>query len=187
MSENTLYGYLAWITPTQGDPTHSLLRAHLLFEQLIDAHFQRVLPHSQSLVDARFTFAQKLAIARASSKSIPPTHWTWQAVSRLNKIRNGLAHSPGPKLVSDLESYVDFCVRHSRNALPANATSEGAKTRPSQVTGGGPAYSAADMVTMGLYISLACQLGFDVSNFAGPLEGEEPNPSFQRTASPPLN
>jgi hypothetical protein len=167
MSSNTVSSYIAWITPTPGDPTHSLLRAHLIFEQLLDAFLERSLVHASALSDARFTFVQKLAIARAAAHGIPPNHWTWQAVARLNKIRNSLAHSPGPKLANDLHDYVQYYVKHSEHPLPSAQPVQSQRTRES-ADSERPAYTAADMVTVGLYIALGSRLGFDVSTFADP-------------------
>jgi hypothetical protein len=166
MAHTDISAYLAWITPRPGDPTHSLLRAHLLFEQLLDAFLGRTLTHPSALSDARLTFSQKLAVAKAAATSIGPSHWTWQAVARLNKIRNALAHSPGPKLSTDIREYVEFCVKNSGLRLPAPERT----TRPKgQVASGAdPAYTSADVVTIGLYIALASRLGFNVEQFAGP-------------------
>jgi hypothetical protein len=167
MDSNTVSSYLAWITPTPGDPTHSLLRAHLVFEQLIDAFLEKTLAHASALSDARFTFSQKLAMARAIAQGFAPSHWTWQAVARLNKIRNSLAHSPGPKLAHDLHEYVEYCVKHSGNPLPSAPGPRSSRAGTTASTANS-AYTAADLVTIGLYIALASRLGFNVSTFAGP-------------------
>lgn len=160
----TVSSYLAWITPQRGDPTHSVLRAHLLIEHLFDAFFHAKLVHSDALLGARFTFSQKLAIAKALSDNISPSDWRWQAVARLNKIRNSLAHSPGRKLGTDLQGYVDFCLKHSKTPLPSPDT----ENREVQGVHGNdqPLYTHVDLVTLGLYIELACQLGFDIKEFA---------------------
>lgn len=163
MAENTFSAYLAWITPTAGDPTHSLLRAHLLFEQMLDAFLEKRLSHPSALSDARFTFAQKMAITKAIAQTPVPSDWTWQALARLNKIRNALAHSPGPKLDTDLRAYVDYCVKHSKNPLPVVVPKKNANGVQSKTAV--PMYSAADMVTIGLYIHLSSRLGFDVNAF----------------------
>ena len=166
MASNTITSYLAWITPTPGDPTYTLLRAHLIFEQLLDTFLKRTLVHPGALTDARFTFAQKLAISRAVASGIAPSDWTWQAVVRLNKIRNTLAHSPGPKLSMALHEYVEYCVKHSGSPMPAadSRSFPMASTSPSHESA---TYTAADMATVGLYIRLASRLGFEVDAFTG--------------------
>lgn len=160
----TISSYLAWITPKRGDPTHSVLRAHLLIEQLFDVFFHTKLAHADALLGARFTFAQKLAIAKALSDSISPSDWRWQAVARLNKIRNSLAHSPGPKLGADLQGYVDFCLKHSKTPLPSQDTKN--RDEHGVHSNDQPLYTHIDLITLGLYIELACQLGFDIRDFA---------------------
>jgi len=160
MTNATVSTYLGWITPSVGDPTYSLLRAHLLFERLIDASLERSLPHPTALSDARLSFAQKLAIARAASAQVPAAHWTWQAVSRLNKIRNLLAHSPNDAVAKEIASYVEFCNKHSDVKLPEPDRTVKVGTPAHSA---GIVYTAADMVTLGLYLALASRLGFDVA------------------------
>jgi hypothetical protein len=138
-----------------------------MFEQLLDAFLERTLAHASALSDARFTFAQKMAIARATAQGVAPSHWTWQALGRLNKIRNSLAHSPGPRLVKDLQEYVEYCVKHSGSPLPSALPAPSKRTSTNGGSGS-PTYTAADMVTIGLYIALGGRLGFDVSTFSGP-------------------
>ena len=49
MAKNTMSGYMRWITPTPGDPTYSLLKAHLLFEELLRTYLAHNLPHADAL------------------------------------------------------------------------------------------------------------------------------------------
>src|SRR5688572_6119426 len=99
MPNNTIENYLNFITPIPGDPTYSLLKAHLLFEELLRAYLTRTLRHPGALEGARLTFVQLLAVARSCS-SAPPDHWCWAAVGKLNKLRNMLSHEAAPKALS---------------------------------------------------------------------------------------
>lgn len=118
MPKNTVENYLKFITPTPGDPTYSLLKAHLLFEEVLRAHLSRTLRHPDALEGARLTFVQLLAVARACS-SAPADHWCWVAVAKLNKLRNMLSHEAAPKALSEkIGEYVSFVVGQSGAPLP---------------------------------------------------------------------
>lgn len=84
--------YLAVVTPRLGDPTYTILRSHLLFEELLRDFININLRHPKALEGARLTFAQLLAIARASAIQLTPDLWYWTALDKLNKLRNLLAH-----------------------------------------------------------------------------------------------
>lgn len=160
MPRNTVENYLKFITPTPGDPTYSLLKAHLLFEELLRAYLARALQHPEALEGTRLTFVQLLAVARACSK-VPPDHWCWAAVAKLNKLRNLLSHQTAPKaLFGKIGEYVSFVVAQSGAPLPEAVHSFNCPS-----TGGfsGQLYLAVDLATIGLYYSLSDLLGFDAS------------------------
>lgn len=81
------------ITPKKGDPTYSVLRTHLLYEELLRDFIASRFAHPESLNGARLTFVQVLAIAKASATTLEPTDWRWEAVDQLNKLRNLLSHN----------------------------------------------------------------------------------------------
>jgi len=160
MPENTVKNYLTFITPTPGDPTYSLLKAHLLFEELLRSFLTRALRHPDALDGARLTFVQLVAVARACS-SLPPDHWCWVAVGKLNKLRNMLSHEAAPKALSEkIGEYVSFVERESGRPLPEpkySLTSAPARNASE------PLYLAVDLATIGLYYTLSDLLGFDAS------------------------
>lgn len=164
MAENNVNNYLRWITPTVGDPTYSLLKAHLLIEELIRAHLGRTLPHPKALDGSRLTFVQLLSVSRAVSTGIAPDHWMWHAMGELNRLRNMMSHETQPKLLAKrLGEYANFIREHSKVPFP----------EPVQLTTGatgletlaGPLFTRADMATLGLYIEAASRFGFDVEAF----------------------
>lgn len=149
MGGNTFNGYIAWITPTPGDPTYSLLKAHLLFEELLRAYLAKVLPHPAALNGARLTFVQLLSIARASSTHALPDHWMWKAIGDLNKLRNMLSHEARPKdLRQKIEDYINFVEESLRFQIPeTNLVRDSAESNSYS----GHLYGAIDIVTFGLY------------------------------------
>ena len=158
MPKNTIENYLKFITPTPGDPTYSLLKAHLLFEDLMRAYLARAMRHPETLDGARLTFVQLLAVARACSH-LDPSHWCWAAVAKLNKLRNLLAHETAPKLLSEkIAEYVSFVVAQSGESLPEPELSFRASPTESSSE---PFYLAVDLATIGLYYALSGLLGFD--------------------------
>jgi hypothetical protein len=160
MPANNIKNYLKFITPTPGDPTYSLLKAHLLFEELLRAYLARTLQHSEALEGARLTFVQLLAVARACS-DVSPDHWCWAAVTKLNKLRNLLSHETAPKALSEkIGEYVSFVVAQSGAPLPeAKRSLNGPPTGASS----GPLYLAVDLATIGLYYSFSGLLGYDAT------------------------
>jgi hypothetical protein len=163
---NTFDGYTAWITPTPGDPTYSLLKAHLLFEELLRAYLARTLPHSSALDGARLTFVQLLAVARASSTHAQQDHWMWKAIGDLNKLRNLLSHEAKPKaLRQKLNEYISFVESGLKFPLPESDLTQGSPEANSSV---GHLYTATDVVTFGLYYFVASTLGFDISGVDRP-------------------
>ena len=162
VAQNNISNYMRWITPKAGDPTYSLLKAHLLFEELLNSYLTRSLPHSSALDGARLTFAQTLAVARASSRHIEPDHWVWKAISDLNRIRNSLSHEAQPKdLPKKMNDYVAFVIGNTKNPLPGPAARGSTDDMPNAADG--HLFTAADMATIGLYYTTASFLGFSVS------------------------
>jgi len=160
MPANTFDNYLKFITPTAGDPTYSLLKAHLLFEELLRAYLHRSLAHPEALKGARLSFVQLLSIARAINAA-PTEHWCWIAIEKLNKLRNMLAHEAAPKALSEkLNEYISFVVSNSGVPLPqpGHASAERSAAPPQE-----PLYLAVDLATIGLYSSVSGLLGFDAT------------------------
>lgn len=157
--------YLDRITPVMGDPTYSLLKAHLLFEELLHAYLLRALPNGTALAGARLTFVQLLAVARASSRVPPPEHWAWKAVSDLNKLRNLLAHNARPKAFGErMNAYVRFVIENLKVPFPKAAATATSTSSDSNSPRHG--YAPVDVATFGLYCCFAALLDVDVAAFS---------------------
>lgn len=162
MTTNTIEGYIRWITLVPGDPTYSLLKAHLLFEELLRAYLAKTLPHSGALDGARLTFTQLLAVAKASSLHLQPDHWTWKAIADLNKLRNMLSHEARPSALAErMNDYVKFVDENIKVPLPEPAV-HGSNVEANRH----PQYTVVDLVTLGLYYYVAGSWGFDVDAIA---------------------
>jgi hypothetical protein len=164
--------YLRWITPKLGDPTYSLLKAHLLFEELLHAYLRKVLPHASALQGARLTFVQLLALARASSTHLQPDYWGWKAIGDLNKLRNMLSHEAHPKdLPERMQAYTKYVSEHLHSSWPEPAFRIGVGESP---PAGVPLYTPADFATIMLYYRTAWALGFEMSGLdrQGDLQAE---------------
>lgn len=161
VASNNPENYLRWISPKTGDPTYSILKAHLVFEELLRAYLNKTLPHAGALEGSRLSFSQLLALVRAVSGNVPFDCWIWQAIADLNRIRNLLAHETVPgKLSSRIQRYVEF-VQASTMPLPPPLLSTGDQTSV------GKRFYAVDMATMVLYYVTADRLGFDVNTVLG--------------------
>lgn len=164
MEENNPGNYLNWITPQPGDSTYSILKAHLLFEELLNSYLGRQLPHVSALQGARLSFSQSLSMAQASSTHLPPEHWIWSAINSLNKIRNSLSHEVKPRDLPDkIKSYVDFVLANTGRPLPEPACRHYHVDPPLGSKGVGHVYAAIDMVTIDLYYAAVIELGFSLA------------------------
>lgn len=171
MAENNIEGYLRWISPKPTDPTYSVLKAHLLLEELLRAFIAKTLPHPEVLRGARLTFAQLLAVARSCCTRVSPDHWMWKAIADLNKLRNMLSHEVEPKEVADkISEYANFVATQSKNPFPQPSHKRGDGGAPDFSQ---PMFGLVDIATLGLYIQAAVNFGFDISNFVGSEEKRE--------------
>jgi hypothetical protein len=94
--------------PVGNDQTLTILKGHLLIEELvremIDSKLKVPLSHSK----IRFEFDQCLVIAKSLSGD-KFEDWVWQAMRKLNKLRNDLAHNLEPKGFNDrVTDFISF-------------------------------------------------------------------------------
>ena len=144
--------YIKFVTPKPGDSTYSVLKAHLMIEEVMNTFLDRKLKHPEALKGARLSFAQRLCLVRSLARSAPD-HWAYQAVEKLNSIRNSLAHERSPKdLPQKIKNYVELITANSGVPLPRPITADPATALP------GPhqeqRYAAIDIATVGLYVEL---------------------------------
>lgn len=178
MSKNTIDGYIKWITPTPGDPTYSLLKAHLLFEELLRTYLKRLLPNAEALDGARLSFAQVLSLAKACSPKSLSEHWSWKAIGDLNRLRNMLAHQTAPKNLRErLDEFTGF-VADNTVPLPAPFT---ASEKAVYTQDGGHFFTKADMAIVGLYAVTADVLGFNIDTWF--LHEEEQSAAMAKAVS----
>jgi hypothetical protein len=144
--------YLEFVTPKSGDSTYSVLKAHLLIEEILNSFLERKLNHPEALKGARLSFAQKLSIVRSLARS-QPDHWAFQAVEKINAIRNSLAHERQPKdLAKKIRDYIEIVTKNTGVPLPQSSGTNGKPEPP--VASDGPKYYAIDVATIGLYVQL---------------------------------
>jgi hypothetical protein len=161
--------YLDFLHPAPGDSTYSILKAHLAIEQVFRDYLDKRLPHPEALKDARIGFMQRMHLVRALSNA-DPKHWAWTAVTKLNSIRNQLAHHLAPKELARLsEEYVTFCITNSGNPLPPAK----GNTNSADGTGSERFYTAVDMVTSALFAGLCAML--DMAPTGGPADQLPPD------------
>jgi hypothetical protein len=147
--------FLSTITQRFGDPTFSILKAHLLFEEMLRGYLERRLPNPKALVGARLTFAQVLALVRCLQPP-GPDDWQWEAVAKLNSLRNQFSHHLKPdERDAKIGEYITFVTSRYDEPLPQPA---GSSSVPPST--GGPFYQAIDMVNAKLFGSIGARLGF---------------------------
>jgi hypothetical protein len=146
--------YLDFVSPRAGDPTYSVLKAHLAIEQVFRDFLDKHLPHPEALKDARLGFMARMHVVRAIANA-DPSHWSWTAVTKLNSLRNQLAHHLAPKdLQKVVDEYVAFCVKNSQVPMPTEVAS------PNHLDAIGSArrYTQLDMVTGAIFAGMCAKL-----------------------------
>ena len=101
--------YFQITSQKKDDPTYSILRAHLAFEEMLRDYIDRKVKHPSALKGSRLNFSQILSISMALSQNIEPTSWHWTALNKLNKVRNSLSHEIEPLSISnEVEKLINF-------------------------------------------------------------------------------
>ncbi|HEY9074219.1 MAG TPA: hypothetical protein VIN67_08825 [Desulfobaccales bacterium] len=77
--------------PINGDIELSILKCHLLIEELLSKIINNEAKHSKYLDKANLRFIQKIYLARAFNQGKDDI-WPWDAIKKLNDTRNKLAH-----------------------------------------------------------------------------------------------
>jgi hypothetical protein len=98
----------AYFKPSETDPTYLVLKAHLLAEEILYEFLQSQARQPKYIEGARLSFAQCISLAKAFHRFSRPDWWAWSALSKLNSLRNLLAHNLEP--TNTKEKIVDFTV-----------------------------------------------------------------------------
>ena len=94
--------------PRNGDLELSLLKCHLLVEEVLTKLILDSTKHPNYVQKARLTFAQKTSLARSVS-NLEHRTWLWRAIAKLNDARNELAHGLSVEdIKAKLEEFVRF-------------------------------------------------------------------------------
>lgn len=144
--------------PQAGDLTLLVLKAHLLFEELLRDFLKKQLRHPEAIQGARLTFTQVLKLAQALATTLEPDDWRWKALIELNRLRNSMAHEfeaestekivarivalVGPEVGGEFPR-IDQAPRHPETGV----------THPQTFA----------LAVLGLYGVMAVRLGFDLN------------------------
>lgn len=99
---------LAKHLPSVDDMTLIVLKGHLLIEEQLISILDSSLKYPKALDKARLTFAQRLSLVKAL-KYRHENGWVWEAIGKLNSIRNDIAHKLEPsKLNEKIKEFFRF-------------------------------------------------------------------------------
>ena len=94
--------------PKNGDLELSLLKCHLLVEEVLTKVLLDSTKHPNYVQKARLTFSQKACLARSVS-DLEHRTWLWGAIAKLNDARNELAHGLSVEdIKTKLEEFIRF-------------------------------------------------------------------------------
>lgn len=89
--------------PPKGDLELLVLKGHLVIEEALHALASRETRYPDALREGSFTFSEILRIAKSLAYA-KDMDWLWQALQRLNKLRNEMAHNLEPQTFQKLLS-----------------------------------------------------------------------------------
>jgi hypothetical protein len=93
--------------PKDGNAALSLLKVHLLIEEIFNLVIERNMKRPDFLRKSRLSFAQKLVLAQGFLSGASDAEWVWKAVEELNEARNKLAHNLDKrKMEGRLEAFI---------------------------------------------------------------------------------
>jgi hypothetical protein len=146
---------LVFLKPAPQDPTYLVLKAHLLAEEVLYRFIDSCAHRPGALSEARLGFAQLVALCRSFHSYSKEDWWGWAALSKLNSLRNLLAHKLEPKDLRD--RIVDFSV-FVADAIGATTDSEiGKEYERLAISGTHPFVLAL----VALHMATCATLGFD--------------------------
>jgi hypothetical protein len=104
--------------PRSGDPELTLLKGHLLIEEMLQLLICEKVVNPAALEDARLTFYQRLCLAQALYND-QFLEWVWAAVEKLNAVRNKLSHTLKPRdIQTKLDEFVVFVEKEQGTPEP---------------------------------------------------------------------
>jgi len=102
----TLDKLTKYFRPIDNDPIYLVLKAHLVAEETLYGFLEKKMASPKHLVNARLSFSQSLALARAIHVLSNADWWGWIALEKLNSLRNLLAHNLEPQ--NTQQRVIDF-------------------------------------------------------------------------------
>jgi hypothetical protein len=97
-----LMGKILAHIPDNSDPSLAILKGHLIVEEELNKALASKVINSIDIEEARLTFNQLMLVTKAHYAT-EGNAWCWDALTKLNKIRNSLSHNLEPP---DLEKYL---------------------------------------------------------------------------------
>jgi hypothetical protein len=121
MEWTTSLARFAEYLPKDGNAELSLLKVHLLIEELLNLVIERNMKRPDFLQKARLPFERKLTLTQGFLNGASEAEWVWTAIGKLNEARNRLAHSLDNEVVErKLDEFIN-CVESVEGPPPADA------------------------------------------------------------------
>jgi hypothetical protein len=121
MEWTTSLSRFAEYLPKDGNAELSLLKVHLLIEELLNLVIERNMKRPDFLQEARLPFEKKLVLAQGFLNGASDAEWVWRAIGLLNQARNKLAHNLDNEVIErKLDAFIN-CVESVEGPPPADA------------------------------------------------------------------
>lgn len=107
--------------PKDGNTELSVLKTHLLIEEVLNLVIERNMKRPEFLQKARLEFEKKLQLVQGFLVGAPEDEWVWKSIAKLNEARNKLAHNLDNEVVErKLEAFMSS-VESAVGPPPADA------------------------------------------------------------------
>jgi len=101
------------VLPKSGDKELTLLKAHLVIEEVLTKILAKECVNEKYLNEAKLQFHQKVKLVRAYNK-ITNSDWVWKALQLLNQARNHMSHNlTAQELGEKMSSFTNYVASHN--------------------------------------------------------------------------
>ncbi|WP_163130835.1 hypothetical protein [Agarivorans sp. Alg241-V36] len=134
------------VLPESGDKELTLLKAHLVIEEVLTKILAKECVNEKYLNEAKLQFHQKVKLVRAFYQ-LTHSDWIWKALHNLNQARNHMSHNlTKHELENKISAFTNYVALHNTNLFKEDNAGK---------------FSDFHMATFATYIPLAAYVSFE--------------------------
>ncbi|WP_047046253.1 hypothetical protein [Vibrio mexicanus] len=134
------------VLPRSGDRELTLLKAHLVIEEVLTKILVKECVNEKYLNEAKLQFHQKVKLVRAFN-DLTQSEWVWKALHKLNQARNYMSHNlTEHELEGKISAFTNYVQSNNPELFEESNTGK---------------FSDFHMATFATYIPLAAYVNFE--------------------------